>query len=290
MDVRQQGFGVRHGEATPVARLLRRLDLERVRDDRFRGNPGSGEGRLFGGMVAAQAYVAAARTAGADRPLHSLHAYFLRPGRHAEPIDFEVRRLRDGRSFTTRRVEAVQRGEVIFTMTASFCTPEAGIAHQVRERPEAPPPATLPDWEDVRASILGVRRPDGPLEVRDCDPESGDPAVRRPPYRRIWMRPRGEVPADPEARTALLVFATDRTLLSTAARPHGLTWNNRMGASLDHAVWVHRLPRWDDWLLYESESPIARDARAVVFGALYDADGSRVASVAQEGVLRRQRS
>jgi acyl-CoA thioesterase-2 len=276
--------------ATPVARLLRRLDLEALGGDRFRGNPGAGEGRLFGGMVAAQAYVACARTVAPERPLHSLHAYFLRPGRHVEPIDFAVERIRDGRSFTTRRVVASQRGEAIFSLSSSFCVPEAGISHQTRERPAAPPPESVRDWEDVRAEILGERRADGPLEVRDCDPESGDPTVRKPPHRRIWMRPRGEAPEDPEARMALLVFATDRTLLSTAARPHGLTWTTRMGASLDHAVWVHHPPRWDDWLLYESESPAAHNARALVLGAIYDAAGRRIASVAQEGVLRQRRA
>jgi acyl-CoA thioesterase-2 len=274
---------------TPLARLLRRLDLEEIQHDRFRGHPGSGEGRLFGGMVASQAFVACARTVTPERRLHSLHAYFLRPGKHAEPIHYTVERIRDGRTFATRRVVAEQRGEAIFSMSASFCRDEEGISHQIRPMPEAPPPAGLPDWEEVRASILGERRPEGPLEVRDCDPESADPSLRRPPYRRIWLRPRGEMPPEPLAHMAVLVFATDRTLLSTAARPHGLTWDRRVGASLDHAVWVHREPRLDGWLLYESESPAAHAARALVLGAIYSPDGVRIASVAQEGVLRRAR-
>jgi acyl-CoA thioesterase II len=277
------------GKRTPLSKLLRRLDLEEIGHDRFRGHPGSGEGRLFGGMVASQAFVACARTVPRDRPMHSLHAYFLRPGRHVEPIHFAVERIRDGRSFTTRRVVAEQRGEVIFSLSASFCAPESGISHQSRPMPEAPPPEGLADWEDVRASILKEPKRDGPLEVRDCDPESGDPTVLKEAYRRIWLRPRGEVPDDPLVHMALLVFATDRTLLSTAARPHGLTWDRRVGASLDHAVWVHHAPRFDGWLLYESESPVAHAARALVQGAIYDGSGRRIASVAQEGVLRRLR-
>ena len=277
------------GKRTPLARLLKRLDLEEIGHDRFRGHPGSGEGRLFGGMVASQAFVAAAKTVVPERPLHSLHAYFLRPGRHVEPIHFSVERIRDGRSFTTRRVVAEQRGEVIFSLMASFCAPEEGISHQTQPMPKAPPPEGLQDWEDLRASILGERRPYGALEVRDCDPESADPAILSPPYRRIWMRPRGEMPDDPLAHMALLVFATDRTLLSTAAKPHGLTWDRRIGASLDHAVWVHRQPRFDGWFLYETESPAAHAARALIYGAIYAPDGTRFASVAQEGVLRRKR-
>lgn len=274
---------------SPLARLLRRFQLEEISHDRFRGYPGSGEGRLFGGMVASQAFVACARTVPAERPLHSLHAYFLRPGRHVEPIHFAVERIRDGRSFTTRRVVAEQRGEAIFGLMASFCSPEPGISHQTKSMPAAPSPDGLQDWEDLRASILGERRPDGPLEVRDCDPESADPSVIASPYRRIWMRPRGEMPDDPLMHMALLVFSTDRTLLSTAARPHGLTWNRRIGASLDHAVWVHHQPRFHDWFLYETESPVAHAARALVQGSIYAPDGTLVASVAQEGVLRRAR-
>lgn len=277
------------GKRSPLSKLLRRLDLEQIGHDRFRGHPGSGEGRLFGGMVASQAFVACARTVERERPLHSLHAYFLRPGRHVEPIHFAVERIRDGRSFTTRRVVAEQRGEVIFSLSASFCAPEKGISHQTRPMPEAPAPEGLQDWEDVRAAILGEAKRDGPLEVRDCDPESGDPTILKPAYRRIWMRPRGEMPDDPIVHMAVLVFATDRTLLSTAARPHGLTWTKRVGASLDHAVWVHRQPKIEGWMLYESESPVAHAARALVIGAIYDSSGTRIASVAQEGVLRERR-
>ena len=147
----------------------------------------------------------------------------------------------------------------------------------------------MPDWEDERVRILGdpaSRRPDGAVEVRICDPDDPDPAVSLPPHRRCWMRPRGPVPADPLMHSALLVYATDRTLLGTAARPHGLPWGKRTGASLDHAVWLHHPPRFDDWVLFASESPVAHAARGLIFGAMYDREGRRIASVAQEGLIR----
>jgi acyl-CoA thioesterase II len=273
---------------TPLDHLLRRLALERLDDECFLGHPGKGSGALFGGLVAAQAAIAAGRTVSA-RDLHSLHGYFLRPGKHAAPIHFAVSRVRDGRTFSTRSVVAHQAGEAIFILTANFTRSEAGIAHQEQAAPAAPEPATLPDWEDMRAMLLGGperRRPDGPIEVRVCDPDSPDPNVRLPPRPRVWMRPRGVLPADPLLHAAVLVFASDRTLLRTAARPHGLTFRLPVGASLDHAVWLHRPARFDDWVLYVSESPVAYAARALLLGALYRRDGIRVASVAQEGLLR----
>jgi acyl-CoA thioesterase II len=271
----------------PLRRLLRRLDLERLDRDLFVGRSGRGEGALFGGFVAAQAVVAAGRTV-AERNVHSLHGYFLRPGQHGVPIRYVVDRIRDGRTFATRRVVAHQTSEAIFNCAVSFTKPEAGISHQDR-MPEAPPPDDLPDWEDLRAQLLGdpsKRRADGPLDVRVCDPDSPDPSVKLPARRRIWLRPRGKIPEDPLLHAALLVFASDRTLLRTAGRPHGLSWRLRTGASLDHAVWLHRPPRFDDWLLFASESPVAHDARALLLGAMYRCDGVRVASVAQEGLLR----
>jgi len=271
----------------PLTRLLRRLDLVTVGADAFEGDTGRGDGALFGGMVAAQAVVAAGRTAD-GRDLHSLHGYFLRPGRHEVPIQFHVECVREGRTFSTRSVVARQRGQAIFTMVAEFTRAEEGIAHQ-EPMPEAPPPDGLPDWEDLRARLLGAgtpRRPDGAVEVRVCDPDSLEPGVRLPPRRRVWLRPRGTVPEDPLLHAAVLVFASDRTLLRTAARPRGATWRLRVGASLDHAVWLHRPARFDDWVLYVSESPVAHAARALLLGAMYRRDGARIASVAQEGLLR----
>jgi acyl-CoA thioesterase-2 len=208
----------------PLAGLLRRLDLEPLDRDLYLGGTGGGQGRLFGGLVAAQSVVAAGRTV-AEGALHSLHAYFLRPGRHRVPIRFVVDRIRDGRTFTTRRVVAHQGGEAIFNLAASFARPESGISHQ-DAMPDAPAPDGLEDWEDVRARTLGSpaqRRPDGPVEIRVCDPDDPDPAVKQTPYKRIWMRPRGPLPEDPLVHAAVLVYASDRTLLSTAARPHGLS-------------------------------------------------------------------
>ncbi len=274
---------------TPLHWLLRNLDLEALDSDLFLGNPGRGQGRLFGGMVAAQSVIAAGRTVEPERRLHSLHAYFLRPGRHGVPIRFVVDRIRDGRSFTTRRVKAHQAGEAIFNLSASFARPEEGISHQ-DPMPEAPPPEGLAEWEDARAKALGderARRTDSAVEVRLCDPY--DPQGVGEAKQRNWIRVCGTLPEDPLIHTAMLVYSSDRTLLSTASRPHGLAWGKRMSASLDHAVWIHRPVRLDDWLLFASESPVAHAARGLVFGGIFYPDGTRVASVAQEGLIRVRR-
>jgi len=275
----------------PLATLLDRLDLESLDRDLYLGEPEpGGDGPLFGGFVASQATMAAGRSV--ERGfLHSLHAYFLRPGRHDLPIRYVVHRIRDGRTFTTRRVVAYQGGEAIFNLSASFAQPEEGISHQ-SPMPEAPPPESVPDWEDERARILGdaQRRPDGAVEVRICDPDDPTPGVKLPATRRVWMRPRGPLPDDPLLHTALLVYGTDRTLLGTAARPHAMPWGRRIGASLDHSVWLHHPPRFEGWVLFTSESPVAHAARGLIFGAMYDLEGRRIASVAQEGLIRMPRS
>jgi acyl-CoA thioesterase-2 len=263
--------------------LLDCLDLEALDADLFLGDPGPGTGRLFGGMVAAQSVIAAGRSVPAERRMHSLHAYFLRPGRHDAPIRFVVDRIRDGRSFTTRRVKAHQAGEAIFNLSASFCVEEEGIAHQ-DPMPELPGPERFEDWEVVRRRL----HPDGPhfhspVEVRMIDPWSDEPSPAR---QRNWMRVRGSLPEDPRLHTAMLVYATDRTLLSTASRPHAIPWEKRLGASLDHAVWIHHRVEMNGWLLYASESPIAHGAHGMIFGAIYSPDGRRIASVAQEGLIR----
>jgi acyl-CoA thioesterase-2 len=273
--------------ATPAARLVALLDVERQDRDLFLGSPGRGTGRLFGGLVAAQAVVAGGRTV-RDAALHSLHGYFLRPGHHDGPIHFVVDRIRDGRTFTTRRVVAHQAGEAIFNLAASFARPEEGISHQ-DPMPEAPEPEGLEDWEDLRARALGeAARHSGeqPIEVRVCDPDSLEAGAVQAPRRNVWLRARGSLPEDPLLHEALLVYASDRTLLGTAARPHGLPWGLRMGASLDHAVWIHRPPRFDGWILYATESPAAHAARGLVFGAMYTRAGVRLATVAQEALIR----
>ncbi|OAI38984.1 hypothetical protein AYO38_08530 [bacterium SCGC AG-212-C10] len=271
---------------TPLESLLRRLEIEALDRDLFLGEPGRGEGRLFGGMVAAQSFVAAAKTVDGGGEPHSLHAYFLRPGSHSVPIRFVVHRIRDGRTFTTRHVVAHQAGEAIFDMSVSFSRPEEGIAHQ-DEMPEAPAPDSLENYEDLRARILGdpsQRRPDGPIEIRAVDPDEPDKV--QPPTKKVWIRPAGELPADPLVHAAMLIYASDRTLLSTAGRPHALTWGRRISASLDHAMWLHEPTRFDDWILYATESPVARSGRGLNFGAMYRQDGVRIASVAQEGIIR----
>lgn len=271
----------------PLAALLRRLDLTPLEDDVFRGEPGRGDGAVFGGLLVAQALVAAGRTTQGGVP-HSLHGYFLRPGRYGLPLTWRVRRVRDGLAFTAREVVGEQSGQEVLVLLASFTRQAHGLAHET-PMPDAPPPDDLPDWEDLRVEVLGpsvTRRPDGPLEIRDCDPASARPAAGRPARRAIWMRPRGELPDDPLLHAAVLAFGSDRGLLSTAGRPHGLMWGMGLGASLDHAVWLHRPVRFDDWVLYASASPVAVAGRGFVRGAMFRRDGVRLASVAQEGLIR----
>lgn len=278
--------------ASAADALLASLALDAIDRDAFVGHPGAGSGPLFGGIVTAQAVVAAYQTLEdrADaRPLHSLHAYFLRPGRHDLPIRFVVDRVRDGRSFTTRSVVAEQDGDALVHLAASFATPEDGIAHQ-EPMPDAPPPDGLPDWEEIRTheaehdGFVG----DSAFEMRPCDPyDYDDPNHRAAPRQRSWMRVKDDLPDDPIVHTAMLVYLTDRTLLSTAAHTHGLTWNKRVSASLDHAVWIHRPPRLArDWILYCAESPVAHAARGLVYGSVYQSDGTHIASAAQEGLIR----
>jgi acyl-CoA thioesterase-2 len=224
--------------------------------------------------------------------LHSIHAYFLRPGRYDLPIRFVVDRIRDGRTFTTRRIVAHQAGEAIFNMAASFARPEEGMAYQ-RPMPRVGPPDGLPEWTDLRARAAGEPTPtqhDDPIEVRVLDPSEFDDEIPRDPYRSVWIRPRGVIPDDPDLHTAILVYATDRTLMATAILgAGGIPGQGYLGASLDHAVWLHHPIRFDDWLVYSQVSPVANAARALIFGGLYRADGVQLASVAQEALLRKRR-
>jgi len=275
----------------PWARLpqfLKQLELDRLDRDLFLGDPGKGEGRLFGGLVAAQSVIAAHRTV-EEGFLHSLHAYFLRPGRHDVPIRYVVYRIRDGRTFTTRDVVAYQAGEAIFNLSSSFARPEEGIAHQ-EPAPDAPGPDNLPDWDLVRLlpkedQGWARRFRESPIEMRAVDAIEAAQAEGTP-RRRVWIRVRGELPEDPAIHAALLAYASDRGLIATARRPHGITRQRDASASLDHAMWFHHPPRFDDWLLYVSESPISYAARALIYGAMYRRDGTRCASVVQEGLIR----
>ncbi|HEU5321447.1 MAG TPA: acyl-CoA thioesterase domain-containing protein, partial [Methylomirabilota bacterium] len=276
----------------PLDHLLEQLDLERLDRDLFLGDPGQGLYRLFGGLVAAQAVVAAYRTVD-EGALHSMHAYFLRPGTYDVPIRYVVYRVRDGRTFTTRDVVAYQAGEAIFDVSCSFARPEEGISHQ-EPPPDLPGPDGLPEWEFVRPDRRQERdlmrrwARESPVEIRSVDvdgPPSGDT-----PRRRVWMRVRGALPDDPAVHAAMLAYASDRGFIATARMPGMGRAAGWASASLDHAVWFHHTPRFDDWLLYTSESPVAHAARALILGQMYRRDGTRVASVVQEGLIRTPRA
>jgi acyl-CoA thioesterase-2 len=231
---------------------------------------------------------ALARTVDPARRLHSLHAYFLRYGRHGTPIDFAVDRVRDGGSYSTRRVEAQQEGAAIFVATASYCLPEDGISHQ-DEAPEAPPPDGLLDRDEVREQIVGRRSRNNAVEVRMCDPNPFGVTEPRPPRQRLWIRPRGPLPDDPLVHEAVLAYVSDTALMSTLNLRHPMHWRDRTAASLDHALWVHRPPRHDDWVLYAATSPAGHAGRGLLLGAIYDRERRRIATVAQEAMMRRRR-
>ncbi len=279
-------------DPTPhLDRLLKLLELDRLDNDLFLGDPGTSGGtwrRLFGGLVAAQSVVAAYNTL-TEGSLHSLHAYFLRPGRHDAPIRYVVYRIRDGRTFTTRDVVAYQSGEAIFNLSCSFARPEEGISHQTPMPAVPPPSAGLPDWDETRGAEEGDGREpppwirNSPIEIRTVEPDASDDAA---PHRQVWMRLKGTLPDEEIYHAALLTFASDRGLLGTVRRAHGIGRRTESAASLDHAMWFHYPPRWDGWLLYASDSPAAHAARALIFGQIYRPDGTRIASVAQEGLIR----
>ena len=281
------------GGQEALQRLLERLNLERLDDDLFLGDPGSRNGgpmnRLFGGLVAAQSVMAAYRTV--DDPaskMHSLHAYFLRPGKHEVPIRYLVYRIRDGRTFTTRDVVAYQSGEAIFNLSSSFSKPEEGVSHQ-GSMPPVPPPEDLPPDTDWGPDVPKDGPPppwvrNDPIEQRAIVLPDTDPGDA--PVRRVWMRLKGTLPDDPALHTAMLAFASDRGLIGTVRRAHSIARGGRTVASLDHAMWFHHQPRFDDWLLYTSVSPVAHAARALIFGELYRRDGTLAVSVAQEGLIR----
>ena len=278
-------------DSSDLTRLLAQFDLERLDRDLFLGDPGTGEGRLFGGLVAAQSVVAAYRTVEAG-DIHSLHAYFLRPGRHNVPIRYAVYRIRDGRTFTTRDVVAYQAGEAIFNLSCSFAKPEAGEARQ-EPMPPVPAPGGLPDWEFVRARSEQDRHHhhrwrNSPLEMRSID-APGEIPDDVSPHRQVWMRVKGDLPDEPVLHAAMLTFASDRGLMQTARRTREWTSRPSMSASIDHAIWFHRPPRFDGWVLYTSESPVAHAARALIFGQMHSEDGTRIASVVQEGLIRAAR-
>lgn len=273
--------------------LIALLDLEPIEVNIFRGgSPEVNQQRVFGGQVAGQALVAAARTVDADRRVNSLHAYFLRPGDPSVPILYEVDRIRDGRSFTTRRVMAIQHGRPIFNMSASFHVLEPGFDHQFPMATDVTPPQELPDfptrWSPWRAR-LGPRydRP-RPIDTRYVDWSPPDRQAPMPPHHRVWLRADGRLPDDPVLHACVVTYASDMTLLDTALLPHGGAYmdDQLQMASLDHAMWFHRPFRADEWLLYEQDTPSASDARGLARGLIYRATGELVVSVVQEGLIR----
>ena len=279
--------------------LIDLLDLEAIEVNIFRGvSPQEDRQRVFGGQVAGQALVAATRTVpedadGRQRSIHSLHAYFLRPGDPSVPILYEVDRIRDGRSFTTRRVVAIQHGKAIFNLAASFHVPEAGLDHQL-PMPEGPDPDSLPTFKERMepwAEELGAwfHRP-RPIDMRHVDGVPTKPGMRIEPRhgQMVWLRADGRLPDDQMLHACIVAYASDMTLLDTTLLPHGRQWGNEgvMMASLDHAMWFHRPFRADEWLLYAQDSPSSSGALGLARGLIYTHDGHLAVSVVQEGLIR----
>ncbi|MBB6118808.1 acyl-CoA thioesterase II [Nocardiopsis algeriensis] len=275
-----------------LSELMAILDLEQIEVNIFRGSsPKEGPQRVFGGQVAGQALVAAGRTVPAERHVHSLHAYFIRPGDPSVPIVYEVDRVRDGRSFTTRRVVAIQHGKPIFTLSASFHKEEPGLDHRI-PMPDVPPPEELPSTrERIRAEfgkVPGFVRWH-PIELRPVGPLSYE-AERDPSLRTatnpVWLKVDGKLPEDRLSHVCLMTYASDMTLLDTVLLRHGRSFAGISMASLDHAMWFHRPFRADEWLLYAQETPTAGGARGLARGLVYTRDGDLVCSVVQEGLIR----
>ena len=271
--------------STALDSLIGLLDLEQIEVNIFRGrSPSDWRQRVFGGQVAGQALVAAGRTVPPDRPVHSLHAYFIRPGDPSTPIVYTVDRVRDGRSFTTRRVSAIQHGKTIFTLSASFHHPEPGIQHAAA-MPPVPPPDTIAQLADD-GFLAG-----NPIDLRFVGPsrvDSGGQRIADTEHNLVWLRAKGELPDDPLLHVCLMTYASDLTLLDSVLRRHGLSWvdGQTSGASLDHAMWFHRPFRADRWLLYDQESPTAAGARGLAWGHVFTDEGELVVSVVQEGLVR----
>jgi acyl-CoA thioesterase-2 len=258
-------------------------------------SPDEDRQRVFGGQVAGQALVAAARTVENGAQVHSLHAYFLRPGDPRVPILYLVDRIRDGRSFTTRRVVAIQHGLAIFNLSASFQMPEDGFVHGIT-MPDVPPPEDVPDWHTQWKPVahLVPERFDRPRAI-DLRYVSGAPPTRGgtdDTRQQVWLRAAGRLPDDPVVHTCLLTYVSDMTLLDTALLPHGTSSldDNVLMASLDHAMWFHQPFRADEWLLYDQETPAASNGRGLTRGEVFRRDGTHVASVVQEGLIRRRRT
>lgn len=280
-----------------ISKLLDILDLEPLERNLFRGrSPQTGWQRVFGGLVIGQALVAATRTVEGRSP-HSLHGYFMLPGDPSVPIIYDVDRIRDGRSFATRRVVAIQHGHAIFSMSASFHREEEGFEHQM-DMPDAPRPSELPDERMLKERLLpempGPIRDyfeqERPIELRHADPMRYVDGKPRGLSQNVWLRATGPLPDDAAVHQCVLAYASDMTLLDSSLAPHGSSVfsSEIQAASLDHSLWFHRPFRADQWLLYVQDTPFAGGARALTRGRIYTEAGELVASVAQEGLIRRR--
>ncbi|HEX3590498.1 MAG TPA: acyl-CoA thioesterase II [Pseudonocardiaceae bacterium] len=287
--------GAPHGQPV-LDRLVALLDLERIEENIFRGvSPAESPVRVFGGQVAGQALVAAGRTVPSERRVHSMHAYFIRPGDPRIPIVYEVDPIRDGRSFTTRRVTAIQRGKAIFALSASFQLDEPGIDHS-EQMPDVPAPETLATFAEQVEPLgeLGKQRMrlPRPIDIRYATEPAwqtrGTPGDART---QVWMRADGVLPDDQLLHVCVLTYCSDMTLLDSVLARHGVYWglDDVNGASLDHALWFHRPFRADQWVLYDTTSPTASGARGLATGRFFTQSGTHIATVVQEGLLRVKR-
>ncbi|SUB81920.1 Acyl-CoA thioesterase 2 [Pragia fontium] len=277
--------------------LLALLHLEKIGTNRFRGQSQNlGLRQLFGGQVVGQALSAAKQTVPPERNAHSCHSYFLRPGDSNQPVEYEVEIIRDGHSFSTRRVSALQNGQTIFYMTASYQSYEQGFNHQAAIMPVVPKPDTLPSETDIAkkvahllpAPMKNIFCNEMPIEMRPVKFHNLLQADIDEPVRYVWLRANGQMPDDPGIHKYLLGYASDFNFLPTALQPHGvaLLQPGMQVATIDHSIWFHRSFRLDDWLLYSVESPSASGARGFVRGQFFTQDGLLVASTSQEGVIR----
>ncbi|MDR6103683.1 acyl-CoA thioesterase-2 [Agrobacterium larrymoorei] len=284
--------------SSPMENLLATLDLEKLEENLFRGtSPQVGWQRVFGGQVIAQALMAAQRTVDADRFIHSLHAYFMRPGDPLVPIIYQVDRIRDGASFATRRIVAIQHGHAIFAMSASFQIEEGGFDHQ-SPIPNVPQPESLMSEAQLQEAFLANASPairkywenKRPIEIRPVSLTHYISREKLEPKQDIWVRAVGEVPDDRHYQAAVLAYLSDMTLLDTSLYAHGTTIFDPtiQVASLDHAMWFHRPCKLEDWLLYTQDSPSASGARGLTRGSLFTRDGVLIASMAQEGLIRKR--
>lgn len=280
----------------PLQKVIEILDLEEIEKNHYRAtSPNEGWQRVYGGQVIGQALVAASRTVDEDRHTHSLHGYFLRGGDTDIPILFKVDRIRDGKSFTTRRVVAIQKGQPIFTMSISFQVAEEGLTHQFK-MPEAPPPDALKDEDEILAEQAQYwsevpqenHITTSAIQIRHAQPADFVNRSALPPEQLCWMKTRERLPDNQRLHQCVLAYLSDWSLLDTAIRPHGISAlkDNLQMASLDHAMWFHRPFRADEWLLYEQDSPVAGGARGFNRGLIYNQAGELVASTTQEGLIR----